>query len=108
MGKVDLLRRELVYIPGICYRLERHWTPLDLEAASFVWAIKRLRGYLWGTEFAFSRTTRLWKTSEKLETTTRESRGGSSISLRLTRYKRTGKEAQKVMLNSLAVATAGD
>ena len=25
---------------------ERHWTSLDLEAGSIVWAIKRLRGYL--------------------------------------------------------------
>ena len=25
---------------------ERHWTPLDLEAGSIVWSIKRLRGYL--------------------------------------------------------------
>ena len=30
---------------------ERHWTPLDLEADSIVWALKRLRGYLWGTKF---------------------------------------------------------
>ena len=30
---------------------ERHCTPLDLEAGSVVWALKRLRGYLWGTKF---------------------------------------------------------
>ena len=30
---------------------ERHWTPLDLEAGSIVWALKRLRGYLWGMKF---------------------------------------------------------
>ncbi|MEP1591365.1 ribonuclease H family protein, partial [Sulfitobacter sp.] len=30
---------------------ERHWTPLDLEAGSIVWAVKRLRGYLCGTKF---------------------------------------------------------
>ena len=29
---------------------ERHCTPLDLQACSIVWAIKRLRGYLWGTK----------------------------------------------------------
>ncbi|CAB1101426.1 unnamed protein product [Ectocarpus sp. CCAP 1310/34] len=28
-----------------------HWTPLNLEAGSIVWSIKRLRGYLWGTKF---------------------------------------------------------
>ena len=36
--------------------------------------------------FAFSRITRLWKISENLETTTRESRGGSSTSPRLTTH----------------------
>ena len=30
---------------------ERHWTPLDLEGGSVVWALKRLRRYLWGTKF---------------------------------------------------------
>ena len=30
---------------------ERPWTPLDLEASSVVWAIKRLRGYLWSANF---------------------------------------------------------
>ena len=30
---------------------ERYWTPLDLEAGNIIWAIKRLRGYLWGTKF---------------------------------------------------------
>ena len=30
---------------------ERSWTPLDLEAGSIVWAIKRLRGHLWSTRF---------------------------------------------------------
>ena len=33
---------------------ERHWAPLDLEAGSIIWAIKRLRDYLWGTIFVFS------------------------------------------------------
>ena len=27
------------------------WTPLELEAGSIVWAIKLLRGYLWGAKF---------------------------------------------------------
>ncbi|CAB1107752.1 unnamed protein product [Ectocarpus sp. CCAP 1310/34] len=30
---------------------ERNWTVLDLEAGGIVWAIKRLRGYLWSTKF---------------------------------------------------------
>ena len=29
----------------------RDWTPVDLEAGGIVWAIKRLRGDLWGTRF---------------------------------------------------------
>ena len=30
---------------------ERHWTPFDREAGSIVWAITRLRSYLWGAKF---------------------------------------------------------
>ena len=30
---------------------ERQWTPLDLEAGSIVWCLKRLRGHLWGLNF---------------------------------------------------------
>ena len=30
---------------------ERHWTPLDFEAGSIAWALKRLRGSLWGAKF---------------------------------------------------------
>ena len=29
----------------------RHRTSLDLETGSIVWALKRPRGYLWGTKF---------------------------------------------------------
>ena len=36
--------------------------------------------------FTFSWITRLWKASEKLETTTRESRGSSSTSPRVTTH----------------------
>ena len=39
------------YISRATLDSERHWTPLDLEAGSIVWALKRLRGYLWGTKF---------------------------------------------------------
>ncbi|MEP2272374.1 MAG: ribonuclease H family protein, partial [Marinobacter sp.] len=41
----------IAYISRATLDSERHWTPLDLEAGSIVWAIKRLRGYLWGTKF---------------------------------------------------------
>ena len=39
------------YISRSILNSERLWTPLDLEARSIVWVIKRLRGYLWGTKF---------------------------------------------------------
>ena len=38
--------RPLVFISRATIESERHWTPLDLEAGSIVWSIKRLRGYL--------------------------------------------------------------
>ena len=43
--------RPIVYISRATLISERHWTPLDLEAGSIIWCIKRLRGYLWGTHF---------------------------------------------------------
>ncbi|CAB1104650.1 unnamed protein product [Ectocarpus sp. CCAP 1310/34] len=43
--------RPIVFISRATLDSERHWTPLDLEAGSIVWSIKRLRGYLWGTKF---------------------------------------------------------
>ena len=41
----------IAFISRATLESERHWTPLDLEAGSIVWSIKRLRGYLWGTTF---------------------------------------------------------
>ena len=41
----------IAYISRATLDSEKHWTRLDLEAGSIVWAIKRLRGYLWGTKF---------------------------------------------------------
>ena len=38
--------RPIVFISRATLESERHWTPLDLEASSIVWSIKRLRGYL--------------------------------------------------------------
>ena len=43
--------RPIVYISRATLPAERNWTVLDLEAGSIVWAIKRLRGYLWSTKF---------------------------------------------------------
>ena len=43
--------RPILYISRATLDSERSWTPLDLEAGSIVWAIKRLRGHLWSTKF---------------------------------------------------------
>ena len=43
--------RPIAYISRATLDSERHWIPLDLEADSIVWAIKRLRGYQWGSKF---------------------------------------------------------
>ena len=43
--------RPIVFISRPTLESERHWTPLDLEARSIVWSIKRLRECLWGTTF---------------------------------------------------------
>ncbi|CAB1111666.1 unnamed protein product [Ectocarpus sp. CCAP 1310/34] len=43
--------RPIVYICSATLPAERTWTVLDLEAGGIVWAIKRLRGYLWSTKF---------------------------------------------------------
>ena len=43
--------RPIIYISRATRHSKRSWTPLDLEAGSIVWAIKRLRGHLWSTRF---------------------------------------------------------
>ena len=43
--------RPIAYVRCATLFSEKHWTPLDCEACSIVWAIKRLRVYLWGTKF---------------------------------------------------------
>lgn len=43
--------RPILFISRATLDSERSWTPLDLEAGSIVWAIKRLRGHLWSTKF---------------------------------------------------------
>ena len=42
--------RPIAYASRATLDSERHWTPLELEAGSIVWATKRLQGYLWGTK----------------------------------------------------------
>ncbi|CAB1121588.1 unnamed protein product [Ectocarpus sp. CCAP 1310/34] len=49
--QLDSSVRPIVYISRATRRAERNWTVLDLEAGGIVWAIKRLRGYLWSTKF---------------------------------------------------------
>ena len=41
----------IAYISRATLDSERHWIPLNLGAGSIAWALKRLRGYLWGTKF---------------------------------------------------------
>ena len=74
--------RPIAYISRATLDSERHWTRLDLEAGSTVWAIKRLGGYLWGTKcriferwHSSSRTPRLWETPWTSITPTRRTRG---------------------------------
>ena len=43
--------KPIAYISSATLGSERHWTLLDLVAGSIGWALKRLRGYLWGTTF---------------------------------------------------------
>eukprot|EP00752_Nemacystus_decipiens_P016839 g15071.t1 len=43
--------KPIIYISRATLPSERNWTPLDLEVGSIVWAIKRLRGYLWMNKF---------------------------------------------------------
>ena len=43
--------RLIVLISRAATTSGRHWTPLDLYAASIAWDIERLRSYLWGTKF---------------------------------------------------------
>ena len=44
--------RPIAYVSRATLDSERRWTPLDLEPPGIiVWAIKRLRGYLWDTKF---------------------------------------------------------
>ena len=54
--------KPIAYISRATLDSERSWIPLDLEAGSIVWALKRLRGYLWGKSSVYSQTTKLWET----------------------------------------------
>ena len=43
--------RPIAYVSRATLHFEKRWTPVDLEAGSIVWALKRLRGYIWDTKF---------------------------------------------------------
>ena len=58
--------RPIAYVSRATLDSERRWTPLDLEAGSTVWAIKRLRRYLWGTKFRIFLDRQARKTIEKV------------------------------------------
>ena len=49
--RVDGSVRPIAYISRGTLDSERNWTPLNLKAGSIVWAINRLRSYLWGAKF---------------------------------------------------------
>ena len=50
-GQTKGFVRPIAYISSAALDSEMHRIPLDLEAGSVVWGIKRLRGYLWCTKF---------------------------------------------------------
>ena len=56
----------IVFISRAFIESERHLTPLDLEAGSIVWSIKRLRGYLWGTNFRFFSDHKAFESLDKI------------------------------------------
>lgn len=43
--------KPIIYISRATNPAERNWTALDLEAGGIIWALRRLRGYLWSTHF---------------------------------------------------------
>ena len=51
LEQTDGSKKPIAYNSRATLDSERHWTPLELEAGSIVCALKRLRGYLWGTKF---------------------------------------------------------
>ena len=42
--QADGSRKPIAYVSRAKLDSERHWTPLNLEAGSIVWALKHLRG----------------------------------------------------------------
>ena len=45
-GRLYGSMRPIAHLSRATLDSEMHWNPLDLEAGSIVWSIKRLRGYL--------------------------------------------------------------
>ena len=74
--------KPIAYIIRATLDSERHWTPLDLEAGSIVWALKRLHGYLWGTTFRIFSDHKAPESIGKVGNHNSESRDGSSSSPR--------------------------
>ena len=65
----------VVFLSRHSIESERLWTPLDLEAGSIVWSIKRLRGYRCSTIFRYFRFTRRSKASTRSQSETHEYNG---------------------------------
>ena len=89
--------RPIAHINRATNDSKRHWTPLDLKAGSIVWAIKRLRGYCWGTKFRIISDHKAFESIGEWEITMRASTGGSSFSLHSTKPSSTARAAPTKM-----------
>ena len=72
--------RPIPFVNRATLDAERSWTVLDLEVASIVRAIKRLRVCFSHTHLLFFRITRLWRASSRWANTTLACNVGSSSS----------------------------
>ena len=78
--QTDCSTKPIAYISRATLDSEGQWTPLDLEACSIVWALKRLRGYLWGTKFRVFSDHKALESIDKVGNHMPEFRDGSSSS----------------------------
>ena len=88
--------RPIVLSSRATHESEHHWTPLDLEAGSIVWSIKRLRGYLWGTPLRIFSDHEALESLAKLLSKPPESNDGSTSSRHTTILLSTAKAAPTV------------
>ena len=58
--------KPIAYTSRATLDAERHSNPPDLEAGSIAWALKRLRGYFWGTKFCIFSAHNALKTIGKV------------------------------------------